>query len=87
MERALTIDQLDTASAEWIEQEARRLGVPIEAVVRHLIRKGIEAERQQAQTVLHHDLDTLAGTWSEEEAAEFLQVIEDFNRVDPPLWQ
>jgi RecB family exonuclease len=86
MERILTIDHLDAATTEWIEQEARRLGVPVETVVRRLIQRGIAAERDEVRSPLEGDLATLAGTWSAEEAAEFLQVTADFNQVDPTLW-
>lgn len=35
---------------------------------------------------LHHDLDHLAGTWSEEEAAAFEAALAEQRRVDPELW-
>jgi hypothetical protein len=34
-----------------------------------------------------HDLDDLAGTWTEEEAAEFDQILEGLRRIDPELWE
>jgi len=34
----------------------------------------------------HHELDALAGTWSEEEAAAFTAAIEDTERIDPEMW-
>jgi hypothetical protein len=83
----LTITQLDRAATEWIEQEAQRTGLPIEAVARRLIYRGLEVERQQARLQRYHDLDTLAGTWSAEEADEFRQAITDLNEIDPALWQ
>ena len=35
---------------------------------------------------VHHDLDGLAGTWTEEEAAEFETATEGFRQVEPDLW-
>jgi hypothetical protein len=35
----------------------------------------------------YHDLDFLIGTWTEQEAAEFLSVVSEFRRIDPELWQ
>ena len=72
MREPLTITQLDHTVTEWIEQEAQRTGMPIEAVAR----------RQR-----YHDLDALAGTWSAEEADEFRHAIADLNQIDPTLWQ
>ncbi|MBV9788144.1 MAG: hypothetical protein JOZ51_08225 [Chloroflexi bacterium] len=87
MGSSLTIDELDTATTEWIAEEAQRAGVSEETIVRQLIYRGIEAERKRAAQQIHNDLDTLAGTWDAEEAAEFLQVVEDFGQVDRELWQ
>jgi spore germination cell wall hydrolase CwlJ-like protein len=85
MGEPLTITQLDPTATEWIEQEAQRTGLPIEAVARQLIYRGLEVERQQARRHRHYDLDALAGTWSEEEADEFRHAIADLNQIDPPL--
>jgi spore germination cell wall hydrolase CwlJ-like protein len=87
MGEPLTITQLDRTATEWIEQEAQRTGMPIEAVARQLIYRGLEVARQQARRQRHHDLDALAGTWSSEEADEFRQAIADLNQIDPTLWQ
>jgi hypothetical protein len=34
----------------------------------------------------YHDLDDLAGTWTEEDEAEFLQNTSHFNQIDAKLW-
>jgi DNA polymerase III delta subunit len=87
MSEPLTITQLDQAATEWIEQEAQRSGMPIEAVARQLIYRGLEVERQLARQQRYHDLDALAGTWDAEEADEFHNAIADLNQIDPTLWQ
>jgi hypothetical protein len=87
MTQALTIPQLDRAATEWIEQEAQRTGVPVEAVARQLIYRGLELERQKVRRQRYHDLDALAGTWSTEEADEFHHAIADLNHIDPNIWQ
>jgi hypothetical protein len=33
-----------------------------------------------------HDLDYLAGTWSEEEYKNFEEFIKCFRKIDPELW-
>lgn len=87
MAQPLTVTQLDRSATEWIEREAQRTGLPVEAVVRQLIYRGLEVERQQAQGQRYHDLDALAETWSVAEADEFQHAITDLNQVDPRLWQ
>lgn len=87
MEATVTMPKLDSATLAMIADEAERTGAPVEAVVRRLILRGLEAERQSAQPTLHHDLDDLAGTWSAEEAEEFLRAVADFDQIDAALWQ
>ena len=87
MAESLTITQLDRTAAKWIEQEAQRTGLPIEAVARQLLYRGLEVERQFARRQRYHDLDALAGTWSANEANEFRHAIADLNQIDPSLWQ
>jgi len=48
--------------------------------------RGIAVEQQMAQPQRFHDLDALAGTWSDAEAAEFQRATDDFSRIDPTLW-
>jgi hypothetical protein len=87
MGQSLTITELDRTATEWIEQEARRTGMPLEAVARQLIYRGLEVERQKARQQRYHDLDALAGTWNTDEADEFRSAITDLNQIDPIIWQ
>jgi len=36
---------------------------------------------------VYHDLDYLAGTWTEEDDIEFLKATENFNKIDEELWK
>jgi hypothetical protein len=38
------------------------------------------------QKILHHDLDKLSGTWTKQEAKQFMKSIEDFEKIDEELW-
>lgn len=86
MGQPLTITQLDRMATEWIEREAQRTGMPVESVVRQLIYRGLEVERQRAGQQRYHDLDALAGTWGAEEADEFRRAIAYFDQIDEVLW-
>ncbi len=35
---------------------------------------------------VYHDLDALAGTWTDREADDFLRDVSDFDKVDENLW-
>ena len=83
MEKTIVLENLDDTSAAWLEQEAERRSLPVEQVALELIQQAVK----NAQLETYHDLDDLAGTWSDEETDEFLRVIADFERVDEKLWQ
>jgi len=83
----LTINNLDEATANWIEKEAERCGTNRETVALHLIQKGIERESEECSFRPYEDLDSLAGTWTEEQANEFMNAISYLDQVDEKLWQ
>ena len=87
MPRSITIEDIDDATASWLAEEARRRGVSVESVAGQLLQSGLEWERRRAALPTYDDLDALAGTWSEDEAAAFLQAVATFEHVDPLLWQ
>jgi plasmid stability protein len=87
MPRSIMIDDIDDATASWLMAEAKRQGVSVERVAGQLLQRGLEWERRRTALPTYHDLDALAGTWSEDEAMAFLQAVADFEHVDPALWQ
>ena len=87
MDIMVHISTLDTATRTWIQHEAQRTGTSLEAVIARLIQRGVLAERQAARAQRFHDLDRLAGTWSDAEAAAFRVATADFAQIDPALWQ
>jgi len=42
---------------------------------------------EKAAGQYHDDLDHLAGTWSDEEAAEFDAALAEQRKIDPELWE
>lgn len=87
MSTSITIQDIDDVTVKWIDEEAKRRGISVESLIVELIYKGVDAERELLQHPVYHDLDSLAGTWSEEQAAEFLNAVADFEHVDEKLWQ
>lgn len=87
MEITLNMNALDGVTRDWIQDEARRTGASVEEVIERLIKRGITAERQAARAQRYHDLDSLAGTWSAEDADAFRLATADFAKIDETLWQ
>jgi hypothetical protein len=85
--RSITIPDVDDTTVAGLVEEAGRRGLNVEMVAGLLLRHGLEWERRRAEQPAYHNLDALAGTWSEDEAVAFLQAVADFEQVDPSLWQ
>lgn len=87
MDITLDLATFDVATRTWIQDEARRTGTSLEVVIARLIKRGVDVERQAARAQRFHDLDSLAGTWSAEEADAFRAATADFDQIDPALWR
>jgi hypothetical protein len=83
MDRPIVLEHLDDAVLTWIAKEAEQRGLSVETMILELIRQGIK----NTQLETYHDLDALAGTWSDKEADEFLKAIAEFEQVDEKLWR
>lgn len=82
---AITLRNIPPELQEVIQRRADTDGLSLNKTV---IRMLEEAAGQRPATVreLHDDLDHLAGTWSDEEAAAFESALVEQRRVDPELW-
>jgi hypothetical protein len=88
MGATITITNLDPATLHRLESEARRRGVDVATVAGELLRAAVPpavAPVGNGQTF--HDLDGLAGTWSDDDARSFDAAVADFARVDGDLWK
>ena len=81
----LTITDVDASTLRSLELEARRRGVDVATVARDLLREA--APPAPASPSGYHDLDPLAGTWTDADLQEFESAIGDFGRIDPELWK
>jgi hypothetical protein len=68
-----------------LESEASASGASLAATVLRLLRAatGLSNQRQHER---YHDLDELAGTWTDAEADEFERRLAEQRVVDPDLW-
>ena len=77
----LIINEIDEGTLVKLQQEAGRRGVNINELARQLIQSFFNSD-----SVIHHDLDKLSGTWTESEANEFLSITQDFSLIDKEIW-
>jgi hypothetical protein len=84
----LTIRGFDRELERRIRNLARSKGISLNQAVLQLLKKGAGLPNLQSESnVIGDSLDDLAGTWTEEEEAEFLKAIEPFERIDEDLWK
>ena len=77
-------DELHTA----LKREAQHRGTSVNRCVLALLRQSVGLDKQEAEANrTYDDLDHLAGTWSEEEAAAFERHLKDQRRIDEELWR
>ena len=67
------IKNLDGTTMNWITDKARERGVSAEDLVLQMLHETIGSEERISHPKQYDDLDSLAGTWSNEEHDEFVQ--------------
>ncbi|MGH2569775.1 MAG: hypothetical protein ACRDGR_01030 [bacterium] len=67
---------------------AKSEGLSLNQAVLRLLRRGAGlGEERAGRDRVGQSLDSLAGTWTEEEEREFLDALEPFESIDQSLWQ
>jgi hypothetical protein len=79
---AISVRGLEAQQLQDLKNEAQRQGISLNKLaLQRLTGSGDNAEET------HHDLDALAGTWSQNEADAFNAAIAPLEQVDPELWE
>lgn len=81
---AITVRNLPPAVAKAVREKARKEGLSLNKAVVKLLEEATGAEPTKD---LHHDLDHHAGSWSEDEYREFMEVLREQRQVDPEMWK
>lgn len=76
---------VDQLMMQRLKQEAKARNLSVNQLILILLKKDLGLSHKQIKFV-HHDLDKFAGTWSKQEAKEFLKHIEDFEKIDEDIW-
>ena len=84
--KAITIRGIDEELEKKLRTAARDNGDSINSTLLKLIRRGLGLDKRQPYQVFH-DLDKLAGTWSERDEDEFKAVQAGFSTIDQGLWK
>lgn len=81
MTTSITLEPLDEPTLQRLTGEAKRRGVTVEQFALMLLRKALDAD------TVYHDLDSLAGTWTAQDASEFEAASAPQRVIDAELWR
>ena len=69
-----------------LKELACNQGVSLNSLALRLIREATGVDKRK-RTLVHHDLDTLAGTWSKDDEAAFLIATRSLETIDEEMWK
>lgn len=84
--KRLTVRNVDDRLHAALKREARRRGMSVNRYVLQLLTEATGLETASVRPRVHHDLDRLAGTWTPEQADEFIRRLDEQRQVDEELW-
>lgn len=84
----LSVRGIDPRVAAEIRRIAKEEGISLNRAALKLLERGagIEPQKSKPKTI-GHDLDHLAGTWTEAEEQEFLDFIRPCEQIDEEFWK
>lgn len=82
----MTLRGIDEALAQTLKELARNQGISLNALALRLIREATGIDKRK-RTVLHYDLDTLAGTWCKEDEEAFQVSTSQLENIDEEMWK
>jgi hypothetical protein len=82
----LTLRGIDVELETRIRQLARREGISLNRAVLRLL-AGRMAEGRSEEERVGEALDRFIGSWSDEDTAEFLEVLSELRAVDEEMWR
>lgn len=77
--------EIDKQTAILLTTQASRWGMTVAELALQLIHQGLGVSSQTLP--IHHDLDSLAGTWSAAQEREFLEAVAPFSKIDKEIWE
>jgi|LakMenEpi03Aug12_release.lakeMendotaPanAssembly.Ray.scaffolds.fasta_scaffold1486356_1 hypothetical protein len=83
--KTLTLRGIEAELETALKSESDRQGASLSATIITILRRsfGLAKPRYHRE---YHDLDQLAGTWTQEDRAEFEKNTSAFSRIDKDMW-
>lgn len=85
--KTVTLRNLPSELARIIRKKADEQHASLNKVVIGLLEQSVGVRGKSGETALYHDLDALAGSWTQQETAAFNKALAKQRTIDPDLWQ
>jgi len=82
---AITVRNLPPAVARAVRDKARKDKLSLNRAIVRLLEEA--TGEKGGKKVIHHDLDHLAGRWSEKEYQQFMVALREQRQIDPEMWK
>lgn len=83
---AITLRNIPPKLQDALRKRADAEGLSLNKVVIRMLEEAAGQRRTASKATRHHDLDHLAGTWSDAEAAAFETSLAEQRKMDPEIW-
>jgi len=84
--KTITVRGLEPSLAGKLKQAASKEGKSVNQFVIDSLKKLLGEEKEKRFTVVHHDMDHLFGSWSQEEFDTIQGKIDSERKIDEELW-
>lgn len=81
------VPQIDPALWLRLNIEAKHRGLAVSELLLEALHQFLGLPSTQSLAEKPSDFDRLAGTWTQEEAAEFERNTAAFDNIDPAMWE
>jgi plasmid stability protein len=82
----MTLRGVDDAMAKILKNKAAQEGMSLNALILKILGESLQIGTRK-RGVMYDDLDSLSGTWSESDVAEFERNTAIFEKIDESLWK
>ena len=84
--KTITLRGIDENLEQALRKRAQSSNESINKTILNILRKETGQQREKPFKE-HHDLDELAGTWSDKDEDEFRKNTKLFDKIDPQDWK
>jgi len=82
----MTLRGIDEQIAGALKERALKEDTSVNTIMLKILKESLGMDKKK-RTILYDDLDHLAGSWSDQDAAEFERATAPFEAVDEDMWK